>query len=316
MSPNTIRREANRDLEFGRRLGEARLQAQLSPLQAMRKAANSHWRAAAWMLERADPDHFARRPMPAFRPRQAQALRDDILAILNTEVENPILLKRLRGQIKHLMRYAIDGVVGVERTHRQLRSVLRQIDKLQFEEERRDEAAFDALCEPPPGPTSNTLRRAKAGLPSNPGPRDRQQGDQPLTADVMDKLIEQMRSGGQNGVPKKGPEKEARSSNPDPSPQSQMTNQGPATSGFLELQTCGANSSIFGVRSWQTGLVFQGCHETRCDNERDFWNTESCFARVFQKSKNAAGPSCPACPQAAPGPERWSPDSPTPAPLS
>ena len=88
-APNTIRREADRNPDFGRRFREARLQAQLSPLQAMRKAAASHWRAAAWMLERGDPDHFARRPSPAFRAKQAQALRNDILAILSAEIDNP-----------------------------------------------------------------------------------------------------------------------------------------------------------------------------------------------------------------------------------
>jgi hypothetical protein len=31
--------------------------------------------------------------------------------------------------------------------------------------------------------------------------------------------------------------------------------------------------------------VFLACQRTRCDNERDFWNTESSFAEVFQKSK-------------------------------
>jgi hypothetical protein len=199
-APNTIRREAARNPDFGRRFREARLQAQLSPLQAMRKAAASHWRAAAWMLERGDPEHFARRPAPAFRPKQAQALRDDIVAILTTEIENPIVLQRVRRQIQHLMRYAIDGVVGVERTHRQLRSVLREVDKLQFADDQREKAAYGGAVGPP-----------LTGLPADTGQQDRRNADPPLTAHVMDRLTEQLRGNRTNGPP----DKEARSSNPD-----------------------------------------------------------------------------------------------------
>ena len=156
-APNTIRREAARNPDFGRRFREARLQAQLSPLQAMRKAAASHWRAAAWMLERGDPDHFARRPAPAFRPKQAQALKDDIAAILNAEIENPFLLSRVKKQIQHLIQYSIYGVVSVKRTNRQLRDVMREIDELQREADRCNEAAFDeTFCEPHKGPPATS----------------------------------------------------------------------------------------------------------------------------------------------------------------
>jgi hypothetical protein len=140
-APNTIRREALRNPDFGRRLREVRIQAQLTPLQAMRKAASNHWRAAAWMLERADPEHFSQRPQTGFRPKQAQTLRQDILAILSTEIEDPGLLRRVHGQIQHLMEYSIDGVVRVKRTDRQLRAVMREIDKLELDAEYHDPAA-------------------------------------------------------------------------------------------------------------------------------------------------------------------------------
>ena len=141
--PNTIRREATRNAEFGVRFREARLAAQLNPLRAMRKAAANHWRAAAWMLERTDPDQFVRRPPPAFRAKQAQALMSDVLAILNTEIENPFVLERVRKQIRHLMQYSIDGVVRVQRTNRQLRRVLRTIDQIEREGELDADSSSD-----------------------------------------------------------------------------------------------------------------------------------------------------------------------------
>jgi hypothetical protein len=180
---NTIRREALRNPDFGRRLREARIQAQLSPLQAMRKAASSHWRAAAWMLERADPEHFSQRPQPGFRPKQAQTLRQDILAILSTEIEDPGLLRRVHSQIQHLMEYSIDGVVRVKRTDRQLRAVMREIDKLELDAEYHDpaapapeaharhvyaRAARDPLTQPPmPTPTPAATRPTPPFAPNS-----------------------------------------------------------------------------------------------------------------------------------------------------
>jgi hypothetical protein len=59
----TIRREVLRDEEFGDQFRAAEVKCQLVPLQSVRDAARTHWRAAAWLLERADPDKFAR-PTP------------------------------------------------------------------------------------------------------------------------------------------------------------------------------------------------------------------------------------------------------------
>jgi hypothetical protein len=59
----TIRREVLRDEEFCDQFRAAEVKCQLVPLQSVRDAARTHWRAAAWLLERADPDKFAR-PTP------------------------------------------------------------------------------------------------------------------------------------------------------------------------------------------------------------------------------------------------------------
>jgi len=151
-APNTIRREVARNDAFADRFREARLAAQLNPLRAMQKAAATHWRAAAWMLERGDPEHFARQSSPAFRPKQAQALLRDVLAILSTEIEDPMVHHRIRRQVRQLAEYAIDGVVKVQRTNRDLREVMRAIEAAERDEKlpRRvfggDEAAEDGAA--------------------------------------------------------------------------------------------------------------------------------------------------------------------------
>ncbi|TWT72673.1 hypothetical protein Pla123a_39690 [Posidoniimonas polymericola] len=50
----TIRREQARDDDFDERVRRARMAARLGPLQAVRQAAATHWRAAAWLVDRQD----------------------------------------------------------------------------------------------------------------------------------------------------------------------------------------------------------------------------------------------------------------------
>jgi hypothetical protein len=180
-APNTIRREVEHNADFGQRFRDARLQAQLSPLSAMRKAAADHWRAAAWMLERTDPEHFGRRPAPAFRPKQAKTLKSDILDILKAEIENPFLLNRLTNQIQQLMEYSIDGVVSVERNNRQLREVLGVIDAIERLAETTGQAASDDMKfherngqprnKPPTSPASVTPNAATSSPAKSPPSR-------------------------------------------------------------------------------------------------------------------------------------------------
>lgn len=58
-SVRTIRREAERDPAFASQLVAARKELLLYPLRAMHAAASTHWRAAAWMLERSFQLRFA-----------------------------------------------------------------------------------------------------------------------------------------------------------------------------------------------------------------------------------------------------------------
>ena len=63
-SARTIRREALRDPEFADQLNKAEAACRVGHLRAIRHAAKSDWRAAAWLHESGKPDPFAR-PHPA-----------------------------------------------------------------------------------------------------------------------------------------------------------------------------------------------------------------------------------------------------------
>jgi hypothetical protein len=65
----TIRREMKRDPVFKKALQSSELYAQLNPLRSMQQAIGTHWRAAAWFLERAFPERFARHSLATLGPR-------------------------------------------------------------------------------------------------------------------------------------------------------------------------------------------------------------------------------------------------------
>jgi len=62
-SPETIRRTAERDPKFAKKLREAKGTAELGLVRNIRNAAKKeqYWRAAAWALERGFPEKYARR---------------------------------------------------------------------------------------------------------------------------------------------------------------------------------------------------------------------------------------------------------------
>lgn len=86
ISVDTIRREAQRDDDFGTRLRTAELTSRMRPLAILNEAASAHWRAAAWMLERTMPERYARKPAKKGLSRRALArLAGDVAKILARE---------------------------------------------------------------------------------------------------------------------------------------------------------------------------------------------------------------------------------------
>lgn len=81
----TIRREAQRDEAFARQLQEAETACQLAPLRMVRQAAETQWRAAAWLLERTCPERFARRSADAVTPGELEDLLEKTASILVDE---------------------------------------------------------------------------------------------------------------------------------------------------------------------------------------------------------------------------------------
>jgi hypothetical protein len=101
-SVKTIRRQARRDQQFASELKTAELAACNDPLRLVKRAAADNWRAAAWLLERTDPDRFARQPPATCRPEQVEdafvRLTEAALVAINDE--------KLRRTVYHALREA------------------------------------------------------------------------------------------------------------------------------------------------------------------------------------------------------------------
>jgi len=144
-SRSTIHREAQRNPAFRERLDRAAVYAELSPLRAMQQAVNTHWRAAAWMLERTRPERFARRDPRALRPQQARALVADLVDIVNNEIIDPNRRDRIAKRVAAAMQFAMQDVRAVRRTGRSLRRAMKF-----FDEKSRRHDPFEQLGFAPP----------------------------------------------------------------------------------------------------------------------------------------------------------------------
>lgn len=121
---NTIRRELERNSEFSEALRHSQMYAQMSPLRAMQQAVATHWRAAAWMLERAYPDRFGRRDPAAFNARQARSLMSEILDVVSGEILDPLVRERIEKRLRATFEYTIRTACDSRRTSRELRQAM------------------------------------------------------------------------------------------------------------------------------------------------------------------------------------------------
>jgi hypothetical protein len=79
VSLRTVQREAQENEPFNRDLHRALDSAPTDPYQLMLRAARTHWRAAAWLLERSDPDRFGKRSPNSCRPEQMMELASSLI---------------------------------------------------------------------------------------------------------------------------------------------------------------------------------------------------------------------------------------------
>lgn len=123
-SYSTICREAQRDEEFRDQLRRAKATMQLAPLQAMRQAVQTNWRAAAWMLERSDPEQFGRRYRNSLGQKELRALARDLMAIFDDEINHPLQRERVSERVEATINYAMRHAWDSQRSGKSLRQAM------------------------------------------------------------------------------------------------------------------------------------------------------------------------------------------------
>ena len=102
-SRNTIRREAARNEEFADLLRYAEIEARIRPVRTMQEASGTHWRAAAWLLERTQPEEYARAAANLIKIETVQDFVARALEVIAAELsdspENQAVARRLTHAI-------------------------------------------------------------------------------------------------------------------------------------------------------------------------------------------------------------------------
>jgi hypothetical protein len=166
-STATIRREAIRNEHFREELRAAEVRAQLDPLRAMRKAANTHWRAAAWLLERTNPRQFARQKTNAWDPRELHDVVNAIVERAGEEIAEPETRDRVCRQLLAAAYRASRSLDVVDRSRPRPR--VNALDRPLTKDERELRVVMDEL-ESAHQASIDLLRRDFQKPASNAGP--------------------------------------------------------------------------------------------------------------------------------------------------
>jgi hypothetical protein len=104
---STVRREALRNDDFGQQLRRAHLTAELAPLNAIREAAKRYWRAGAWLLERTNPQRFARQTLAFMKPDHLHEYKEILMEIIREETADTATSARIGHRVEALHRQAL-----------------------------------------------------------------------------------------------------------------------------------------------------------------------------------------------------------------
>jgi len=164
-NPSTIRREAVRNDEFYKRLRNAEVAAEIKPLNALQRAAATHWRAAAWLLERTRPDRFAKFPPHMVRIDDAQQLLEHFLEIVAQELpdtpECNAAYRRVNRAIMENCR-ELREAAAISRDRKRIREVLQRMKpQPKWPSWTCDEETDDSTSEDGNAPDSNPTGDAK-----------------------------------------------------------------------------------------------------------------------------------------------------------
>ncbi len=102
-SPDSIRRRADRDPEFAKRLKRAESDFEVIHLSNIQQAGKKSWNASAWMLERVHPERFGKRTPGTITFQELGEMLEQFTAMIEKEVDNPQTVQRLINRLDRLV---------------------------------------------------------------------------------------------------------------------------------------------------------------------------------------------------------------------
>jgi IS30 family transposase len=99
---STIRREASRNPKFRQRLRQATMDAEVEPLQAVRRAANTHWRAGVWYLKQLHAQRAATQEIRFEKSRRLENFAREVYSMLMSTIGDVDVLNNVLHRFEDL----------------------------------------------------------------------------------------------------------------------------------------------------------------------------------------------------------------------
>ena len=162
VSLRTVQRERKGDEDFDHELRLA-LQAPPDPKKLMQNAARTHWRAAAWLLERTEPETYARKPAnTAYAKQVAAALEAVVEAAL--EAVPPEMRQAVYRQVQAASEQALDCCfpnLGPWGHPRQLKHPLTPLTDQEFRTRWSDRSSYIQIIDDEGEPDESAPKRRR-----------------------------------------------------------------------------------------------------------------------------------------------------------
>jgi hypothetical protein len=133
----SIRRAAERNDEFRRKLAKAKSQANIHPLETLQRAARTDWRAALHWMERLDPKRFARPSAAGITQREANQFVADLIETIEKAVTSPRQRAGLYELLSAIMPAAMRRRWDGQRVRRNIEQAKRDFEETRNAEDQK-----------------------------------------------------------------------------------------------------------------------------------------------------------------------------------